>query len=143
MTTHNVYRFWLRNENIEYEDRQLAYGTVNEDDMYKFTLMMKENWINMYGPYGIEFSTELIIKNMPSNLIDFENHWTFNKLLNFIVNYIMEDIFYDEKVKYKKRCAKRISNWWLNCKYDPQYKVCRDRVDSDYNECYLVTRTLK
>jgi len=41
--------------------------------------------------------------------------------------------------KYNKKytkAVKTITNWYMDKKYDPQYKACRDRVDKLYEEDY-------
>ena len=33
--------------------------------------------------------------------------------------------------------VKKIEEWWLECKYNPKYKYCREKtVMKDYNELY-------
>ncbi len=35
-----------------------------------------------------------------------------------------------------KRRIEKIENWFIDCKYNPEYKYCRDRVQKDYEETY-------
>lgn len=36
----------------------------------------------------------------------------------------------------KTEACNKIGNWFLNIKYDPSYKYCRDRLNKEYNELY-------
>lgn len=37
---------------------------------------------------------------------------------------------------YLKRNVKKIENWYMECKYNPIYKKCRDRLESEYDEIF-------
>lgn len=39
-------------------------------------------------------------------------------------------------LKYKES-AKIIEDWYLECKYNPRYKYCRDRLNKEYDELIL------
>ena len=36
----------------------------------------------------------------------------------------------------KKKAVKIIENWYLEIKYDPQYKFCQNRLNNEYNELF-------
>lgn len=38
---------------------------------------------------------------------------------------------------YQKRNVKKIEKWYLNCKYDPKYKKCRERLEREYDDMYI------
>ena len=38
---------------------------------------------------------------------------------------------------YKKK-INIIENWFLNCKYNPYYEYCRNRVNKEYDELYTL-----
>ena len=40
------------------------------------------------------------------------------------------------KVQCFKKIINKISEWFLQCKYNPSYKYCRKRVDALYDEEY-------
>lgn len=40
------------------------------------------------------------------------------------------------RTKMLKRKVDIISNWFLDCKYDPKYKYCRDRLEKEHEEIY-------
>jgi len=42
----------------------------------------------------------------------------------------------DYAVKVQRKRMNRIGEWFLECKYNPQYKYCRDRVDELYDDEY-------
>ena len=48
----------------------------------------------------------------------------------------IEDYF-----KWKTKCYKiyadKISWWFLECKYNPKYKYCRDRLENEYEEALI------
>ena len=41
-------------------------------------------------------------------------------------------LYYDEH----KNAANKIENWYLDCKYNPKYLYCRERVMKEYDELY-------
>ena len=38
--------------------------------------------------------------------------------------------------KVNQTFSNKIGEWFLECKYNPKYKYCRDRVDKEYNELF-------
>ena len=38
--------------------------------------------------------------------------------------------------KVNQTFANKIGEWFLECKYNPKYKYCRDRVDKEYNKLF-------
>ena len=89
-----------------------------------------------------------LLPTLPSGIIDVDcsiNLLTFlpNGLRNInvkydnnpIYTYINEkcngsiDIYHNEN----KVFANKIASWFLECKYNPHYKYCRDRVNSEYD----------
>ncbi len=36
----------------------------------------------------------------------------------------------------QKRHVKRIENWYMDCKYNPVYKKCRERIEKEFEEMY-------
>lgn len=37
---------------------------------------------------------------------------------------------------HKKMALKKIANWFLDCKYNPKYKYCRERLKKEHNELF-------
>jgi hypothetical protein len=76
-------------------------------------------------PYNLPNSLEFL--NYDSNPIyDFINKW-----------------FDGDRTKYKKwefnckiKFANKIGEWFLECKYNPKYKYCRNRLDKEYDELF-------
>ena len=59
--------------------------------------------------------------------------------LKYVDNPVCMDIFYPDPLKLyllKKRTeiniANKIGNWFLECKYNPKYKYCRDRLKKEH-----------
>lgn len=65
-------------------------------------------------------------------------------ILNNPISLEIKDVccyHYDANIKkiqqfIKKRAVKRISDWYLEIKYNPQYKFCRNRLKDEYEELY-------
>jgi len=38
------------------------------------------------------------------------------------------------KIEQQKKATLQISNWFLECKYNPKYKYCKDRLNKLYDE---------
>ena len=32
--------------------------------------------------------------------------------------------------------ANKIGDWYLECKYNPKYKYCKDRINKEYEEAF-------
>lgn len=90
-------------------------------------------------PEGIE---EFYCKN---NYINSINKSILNVIfLNYAVNPIYDIItkYFNGNIKRylefidisKKKYANKIGEWFLNCKYDPKYKYCRNRLLNEYNQ---------
>lgn len=53
---------------------------------------------------------------------------------------ILDKIFWykadtNHHLKFKKACN-TIGEWFLDCKYNPKYKYCRDRLEAEFNDLY-------
>jgi hypothetical protein len=74
------------------------------------------------------------LPDMPENLqnIGFAD----NPIRDFIDTYFdgRTRLYFEWKDSYKKIYANKLSNWFLDCKYNPKYKYCRDRVNEEYDE---------
>lgn len=40
------------------------------------------------------------------------------------------------KLKMQKVFVRKIEDWYLECKYNPEYLVCKKRIEKEYNELY-------
>jgi len=62
-----------------------------------------------------------------------------NPIYNFIDNYFegRTKLYFEWKNSYKKKYVSKLSDWFLECKYNPKYKYCRDRVNADYDEVVI------
>ena len=74
------------------------------------------------------------LPDMPENL-----HYIFyslNPIYEFIDTYFYasKTAYFEWKDSYKKIYANKLSGWFLECKYNPKYKYCRDKVNADYDE---------
>ena len=59
---------------------------------------------------------------------------------NPIYTYINEKCNGSEEIYYNevKVFSNKIASWFLECKYNPNYKYCRDRVNREYDELYVL-----
>jgi len=93
-----------------------------------------------------------IIPNLPNSLrilFCYNNQLT---ILPILPN-LIKDYYYDGNPVYdyiKNKCggnlelyykenkifANKIGEWFLECKYNPKYKYCRDRVDKEYDKLF-------
>jgi len=93
-----------------------------------------------------------ILPELPTNLEELgcgSNRLTFlpklpNSLNDFYydnnpVYYYIHDKFGGNMELYYKEnkiFANKIGEWFLECKYNPEYKYCRDRVDKEYDKLF-------
>lgn len=42
-----------------------------------------------------------------------------------------------QKRRVSRKAVNKISKWFLDCKYNPKYKYCRDRLEKEYKETYV------
>ena len=74
------------------------------------------------------------LPDMPENLhyILYDN----NPIYDFIDEYFegCKNLYFEWKTQFKKKYVSKLSNWFLECKYNPKYKYCRDRVNANYDE---------
>ena len=68
--------------------------------------------------------------NNPINDLIIKYFMVKNRWLSPIGNYI------NFRKKYQKRFVSKIENWYLECKYNPEYKYCRDRLEIEYNDMF-------
>lgn len=70
------------------------------------------------------------------NRIFYKKFCPFN-FKNIIITYShLFEISYYYNSKHIK-ASNKIKRWWLDCKYNPMYKVCRDKVNTSYNDLFL------
>lgn len=81
------------------------------------------------------------LRSMPHNIDMFETH---PYELNFRNNPIYDEIYslspiqiYANKRKLELAdTANKIGQWYLDCKYNPKYKKCREKLEQEYEELY-------
>jgi len=58
-----------------------------------------------------------------------------NPIYSFIETYFEGSklMYFEWMEVYKKKYANTLGDWFLECKYNPKYKYCRDRVNADYD----------
>jgi hypothetical protein len=77
------------------------------------------------------------LPDMPENL-----HYILydtNPIYDFIDTYFYgnKNSYFKWKYSYKKKYSDKLADWFLECKYNPKYKYCRDRVNDEYNELVI------
>ena len=57
---------------------------------------------------------------------------------NPVYDYIQDKCGGKKEIYYKENqtFANKIGEWFLECKYNPKYKYCRDRVDKEYDKLF-------
>jgi hypothetical protein len=50
---------------------------------------------------------------------------------------INAELNYKESKHIRKKAYNKIANWYLECKYNPKYKKCREKLDAEYNNLAL------
>lgn len=95
----------------------LRYNYTNYD---KGRLSYKRIFYNMMGTFQ-----NVMIR---PKYVDELKHW----------NGYMKDVYdyYDHKLKTEKLFVAKIEKWFIDCKYNPEYKYCRDRLAKEYKELY-------
>ena len=95
-----------------------------------------------YLPYKIKYFD--CINNNITDLPDLPEDLqsiTFNEnpIYDFINEYFegSQRLYFEWKNSYKKIYSAKLGNWFLECKYNPKYKYCRDRVDAEYDELVI------
>ena len=73
--------------------------------------------------------------NLPNSLKELRCYY--NPIYNFIQKYHNKD--WKEYIIWKtqyKVPSNIIGSWFLDCKYNPRYKYCKDRLDKEYDSLY-------
>lgn len=125
---------------VEYQDvrncsaRVATYGVIKFSDVKRV-----EKFIDEFCGERFEIEVERMIMEdvTPYIFKKFHNSYSYkelcDELLMIACNHIEEDTKYHYIDIQRKRSAKKIANWFLECKYNPKYKKCRDRLDAEYN----------
>jgi hypothetical protein len=73
---------------------------------------------------------------LPNSLRDLYYHE--NPIHNFIKQKFDDDWkkYNKWQIQYRKKFANKIGNWFLECKYNPQYKYCQNRLNHEYDQLY-------
>lgn len=77
------------------------------------------------------------VKSYTSGLY-FSHIYDNNPIYEYIKTYFCGDIlnYFDFIDKYEKKFADKIGQWYINCKYNPEYNVCKERLIKEYHEHY-------
>ena len=66
-----------------------------------------------------------------------------NPIDNFVWDYFQDNRyarnigrFHQWNKKTQKKFVRKIEDWYLDCKWNPKYKVCRDKIMEGYIEIY-------
>jgi len=79
------------------------------------------------------YNNQLTILPILPNLIK-DYYYDGNPVYDYIKNKCggKLEIYY----KVNKEFSNKIGEWFLECKYNPTYKYCRDRVDKEYDKLF-------
>ena len=61
-----------------------------------------------------------------------------NPIYNYIKYYFNgnNNNYFEHQKNIKKKSANKIGGWFLDCKFNPKYKYCRERLMKEYGELY-------
>jgi len=67
---------------------------------------------------------------------DFKN----NPISDLIIQYFNRNIqkYKIWKTNMDAKFVRKIEDWYLECKYNPEYKYCQNRIKNEYNELYNI-----
>ena len=80
------------------------------------------------------------LPQLPNSLEDL--YWNDNPIYDYIVKYFNNDWRKYREFQHKihnmtmKVFANKIGEWYLECKYNPEYKVCQKRLKMEYKELF-------
>ena len=80
---------------------------------------------------NLEKINELFIES--SNVISKSK--VLSKKINDSIKLIISSFEHENKMK--KKFINKIENWFLECKYNPNYLYCRKRLMKEYGELYI------
>jgi len=111
------------------KDVKKTYVGIGEDKIVqrkKYDLYGNDMWNKRKSTSG------LIMEDCEIHLIYFTNSsMTYNRIV-----YInpKNKTLVKKYLPYIMKSSDIISDWFLECKYNPQYKYCRDRLDKEYQD---------
>jgi hypothetical protein len=133
----------------QYED----YDDYGGSDLAPVVLLKEdipdEDWFEYTT--AIETAFNAVIRNPCHSFPNFSEWWLDNHTdATYEVGKAYDNLFYDQATIYAAReitdwyaniiakrrinAAKKISEWWLDCNYNPKYKYCRDKVWKQHQE---------
>ena len=120
---------------------------VNRGDWYGIArlcvLKKVEKFIEKYcgSYYEIEYDLKVAEDPTPYIFKQLHESYTYKALCDQLLENacIDADDNYKESDYNRKKAYNKIAKWYLECKYNPKYKICREKLDAEYNElipCY-------
>ena len=138
MTTTGFIYFskFIYNDDLDYNDN--FYNNKDKDlDIRNYSV---KYLINMH--HSLEFDNTKMYLNMFGvdkyvNMPDYDSDYDSDD------DHCINNQWYNESglTKYYEEIVKNATNiigeWFLKCKYNPQYKYCRNILENEYNDLYV------
>jgi hypothetical protein len=100
-----------------------------------------EKFIEKYCGSYYKIELDLCVAEDPTAYIfkQLHNSYSYKALCDqlLICACIDADLVYKESKHNRKKAYNKIANWYLECKYNPKYKKCREKLDAEYNNLAL------
>ena len=76
------------------------------------------------------------LPKLPNSLRHF--YYSTNPIYDHIYKYFggNKTIYFEHQYNMKRKFVNKIGNWYLDCKYNPKYLYCRNRLMKEYKELY-------
>ncbi len=68
-------------------------------------------------------------------MINYKNNPVYNDIKKY-KTYTVLELYQQQQRKIKIKQTNKIGNWFLECKYNPKYKYCRDRLEKEHYNLY-------
>jgi hypothetical protein len=137
----NLHTVICFNNQIEYlpDLNNIAYMDCKNNKLEK--LPIKSNFTNKIIYFNVCNNN---MKNIPSYYYLYMNKTFYIKLSDNPIENTIKNEFYNNtnmyllfKLDNDRNQIKKIENWFLECKYNPKYKYCRDWLLETYNNLYV------
>ena len=117
--------------NVVNPDKYIS-GMIFDRPLYAFRSSSPLHSMQFSSTHKPTFQNQLLILVVKYSLCGNPVH---NQIKTQLNDNIMDYLIWERKTY--KRFVVKIEEWWLECKYSPKYKYCREKtVMKDYNELY-------
>lgn len=119
--------------------------SVGRSDWYGISrycyIQKAEKFIEKYCGSYWDIDIDLCVAENPTTYVfkKLHNSYSYKELCDQLLENacIRADYYYKESDYNRKKAYNKIANWYLECKYNPKYKKCREKLDAEYNNLAL------